>query len=89
MAQEQSTEKTISTAIATVVSDKMQKSRIVKVERTIRHPRYGRTMKRVAKRCVHDENNDTRKGDLVRIAETNPISRTKSWKIVEVLHRAQ
>lgn len=72
-----------------VVSDKMDKTRVVSVERLVQHPLYRRTIRQTARLKVHDENNDTREGDRVRVMETRPLSREKRWRIVEVLERAR
>jgi len=64
-----------------VVSDKMQKSRIVLVERIVKHPKYGKYMKKARKFMVHDETNQSRVGDIVRIVECRPMSRHKRYRI--------
>jgi len=72
-----------------VVSDKMDKTAVVAVVRLKRHPLYGR-VQRVTKRFkAHDENNEVRVGDRVRIMETRPISKDKNWRILQVLERAK
>lgn len=71
-----------------VVSDKMDKSATVVVERLVRHPIYGKYVRRSSKFHVHDEGNTCRIGDLVTIQECRPISKTKSWKLVTVIERA-
>ena len=71
-----------------VVSDKMDKTITVLVERRVRHPLYGKIITRTTKIKAHDEDNTCRAGDLVRIRETRPLSKTKSWTLVEVLERA-
>lgn len=73
----------------TVVSDKMDKTIVVAVERLIRHPLYGKIIKRTSKIKVHDENNMCARGDVVRIAETRPLSRDKRWRLVEIVRKAQ
>jgi small subunit ribosomal protein S17 len=73
----------------TVVSDKMDKTIVVAVERHVRHPLYGKIIKRTKKIKVHDENNECRVGDVVRVAETRPLSRDKRWRLVEVIRKAQ
>jgi small subunit ribosomal protein S17 len=70
--------------VGTVVSDKMQKSATVLVERRVKHPKYGKFVKRSTKFHIHDESNVCRKGDVVVIRESKPISKTKSWVLVEV-----
>lgn len=72
-----------------VVSNKMQKTIVVRVERRERHPVYGKTMTVARKFSVHDEKNAAQIGDTVRIEETRPLSRTKRWRLVEVVARAQ
>ena len=68
-----------------VVSDKMEKSVVVKVESTFTHPLYKRTVKRIKKYVTHDENNIAEIGDIVRIIECKPISRLKRWRLIEVI----
>ncbi len=70
------------TKTGVVISDGMNKTRIVMVEWTIRHQLYGKVIKRNTKYYVHDEKNETHIGDKVKIVETRPISKTKRWKIV-------
>ncbi|HET7560444.1 MAG TPA: 30S ribosomal protein S17 [Limnochordia bacterium] len=72
-----------------VVSDKMDKTIVVAVERLVQHPKYGRIMRRTVRMKVHDENNDAHVGDRVRVMETRPLSREKRWRLVEVLERAR
>lgn len=71
-----------------VVSNKMEKSIVVLVERQVKHPLYGKYVKRSTKIHAHDENNQCNIGDTVRIEETRPISKTKSWALVDVVERA-
>lgn len=71
--------------IGTVLSDKMTKTRVIGVERLVKHSLYGKTMKVQTKFYAHDEANASKSGDKVRIQEARPISRLKRWKIVEVL----
>lgn len=68
-----------------VVSDRMDKTVVVRVERRVRHPLYGKEIKRFKKFYVHDENNEARTGDRVRIAKVRPISHLKRWRLVEVV----
>lgn len=68
-----------------VVSDKMQKTIVVKVERLTRHPLYGKIIRRYKKFKVHDENNSAKIGDQVKIIETRPLSKEKCWDLVEVI----
>ena len=70
-----------------VVSDAMQKTRVVKIERVFRHPRYQRVIRMSKKLKAHDENNESRIGDRVIIEETRPISKEKRWRIRKVLSR--
>lgn len=72
-----------------VVSNKMDKSITVLIERKVRHPLYGKQIRRSTKIKVHDENNVCKEGDVVRIIETRPISKTKSWKLVDVVETAE
>ncbi len=75
--------------IGKVVSDKMEKSIVVEVERKIKHPIYGKFVKKSKKFTAHDEKNDCKPGDTVRIAETRPLSKTKRWRMVEIIERAK
>jgi small subunit ribosomal protein S17 len=72
-----------------VVSAKMDKTLVVAVVDRVRHRRYGKTLQKTRKFYAHDEANDAREGDRVRIAEIRPMSRTKRWRLVEVLERAR
>jgi small subunit ribosomal protein S17 len=71
------------------VSTKMDKTVVVAVVDRVRHPRYQKTLQRTSRFYAHDETNDVREGDRVRIAETRPLSKNKRWRIVEVLERAR
>ena len=73
----------------TVVSSAMDKTAVVAVIERVRHPRYGKTVQRTKRLYVHDENNDVRVGDRVRVQETRPMSKLKRWRLVEVLERAR
>jgi small subunit ribosomal protein S17 len=75
------------TQIGRVVSDKMSKTRVVVVERTFRHPRYARVVKRTSRFKAHDERNESHVGDRVLIIETRPLSKDKRWRIKEILER--
>jgi small subunit ribosomal protein S17 len=75
--------------LGTVVSDKMDKTVVVAVERRVSHPLYGKQVVRTTKFHAHDEDNTARQGDLVRIMETRPLSRTKRWRLLEVVERAR
>ncbi len=81
-------EKAPRTVQGRVVSDRMDKSVTVLVERRVKHPIYGKYVRRSTKLHAHDENNECRIGDTVAIAECRPISKTKSWRLVRVLERA-
>ncbi|MCX7701495.1 MAG: 30S ribosomal protein S17 [Gemmataceae bacterium] len=76
------------TLIGEVTSDKMNKTRRVEVSRLVKHPRYGKYIKRRTVCYVHDENNETRTGDTVEIMETRPLSKTKNWRLVRVVKAA-
>ncbi len=75
--------------VGTVVSDRMDKTVVVAVERMMRHPLYGKTVKRTKKFHAHDENNECRVGDVVEIMETRPLSKTKRWRVARVVQKAQ
>ncbi|MBD3387229.1 30S ribosomal protein S17 [candidate division KSB1 bacterium] len=77
------------TKIGVVTSDKMEKSRVVLVERLVKHPLYKKYIRRSSKFMAHDETNDTKMGDKVKIIESKPLSARKRWKIIEVLERAK
>lgn len=72
-----------------VVSDKMQKSVVVLVERKVMHAKYGKFVKKTSRFTAHDELNDSHVGDTVRIMETRPLSKNKCWRLVEILERAK
>jgi small subunit ribosomal protein S17 len=72
-----------------VVSDKMDKTVVVRVDRRTTHPLYRKTITQSKRYHAHDETNDVKVGDLVRIAETRPLSKTKRWRVVEVVERAK
>jgi small subunit ribosomal protein S17 len=72
-----------------VVSDKMDKTVVVVVEDRVKHPLYGKVMRRTSRLKVHDENNSCGVGDRVSIMETRPLSATKRWRVVEILERAK
>ena len=71
-----------------VVSDKMDKSIVVLMERQVKHPMYGKFIKRSKKYHVHDENNECREGDTVMFKECRPLSKTKHWTLIKVIERA-
>ena len=83
-----STGKTTRRTVGRVVSNKMQKSVTVSVERLVKHPAYGKFIRRTTKIMAHDEASTCKVGDTVAIVECRPISKRKSWKVVEVLERA-
>jgi small subunit ribosomal protein S17 len=68
-----------------VVSDKMEKTRVVEVERTVRHPMYKKIMRKKKKYYVHDRSEESKTGDFVTIRQTRPLSRLKRWRIVEII----
>ena len=72
-----------------VVSEKMDKTVLVRIDRKVRHPLYRKTVARSNKLAAHDENNDVHVGDTVRVVETRPLSKTKRWRVVEVVQRAK
>lgn len=73
------------TMVGKVVSDKMQKTIVVMIERTVKHPKYGKIMKRRTKLHAHDENQIGKIGNTVKIRESRPLSKMKSWVLVEVI----
>ncbi len=75
--------------IGIVASDKMEKSIVVTVERKVKHPKYGKFVKKTTKFVAHDEKNDCNIGDTVRIMETRPLSKSKNWRLVEIIERAK
>ncbi|MFB9886582.1 30S ribosomal protein S17 [Balneatrix alpica] len=81
-------EKIVRTETGRVVSDKMDKTVTVLIERKVKHPIYGKYVKRSTKLKAHDENNECQLGDLVTIQETRPFSKTKTWKLVKIEERA-
>ncbi|MFM7217319.1 MAG: 30S ribosomal protein S17 [Bacteroidota bacterium] len=75
--------------IGVVVSNKMDKSIVVSVERKVKHPMYGKFIKKTTKFMAHDEKNESNVGDLVMIAETRPLSKNKCWRLKQILERAK
>lgn len=75
--------------IGLVVSDKMDKTISVAIERQIKHPIYGKFVKKTTKLMAHDEENNANSGDTVRIRETRPLSKNKRWRLIEVIERAK
>ena len=77
------------TRVGKVVSDRMDKTIVVSIERLVKHPQYGRYVRRRSKFKVHDEKNECHMGDTVRFMETRPISKDKRWRFVEIVERAK
>ena len=77
------------TRIGYVTSDKMDKTVVVSIVEFVRHPLYGKAVKRTVKFKAHDENNECRIGDIVRIEETRPLSKQKHWRVVTVVEKAK
>jgi small subunit ribosomal protein S17 len=77
--------KTVRTVTGKVVSDKMDKTIVVLVERSVRHPKYEKIIRRRTKLHAHDENGQAKVGQMVKIQECRPVSKTKTWKLVEIL----
>jgi small subunit ribosomal protein S17 len=75
--------------IGVVTSNKMDKSITVQIERRVKHPIYGKFVKKTSKFMAHDENNECNIGDTVRIAETRPLSKSKCWRLVQILEKAK
>ena len=82
-------EKKRKTRSGRVISNRMDKTVVVAVETPKRHPLYKKTIKRVVKYKAHDENNECRQGDMVRIVETRPLSRQKRWRVAEIITRGE
>jgi small subunit ribosomal protein S17 len=77
------------TRVGMVVSDKMEKTVVVSIERRVQHPVYGKMIRRTKKLKAHDEENSAKTGDTVRIMETRPLSKDKRWRLVEIIERAR
>lgn len=75
--------------VGRVVSNRMDKTVTVRVDRQVKHPLYGKYIKRSSKLYAHDAENECNEGDLVRVVETRPLSRTKTWRVIEIVERAQ
>ena len=75
--------------VGVVVSDAMEQTVIVRISSRVRHPLYGKIVRRSTKLIAHDEANDAHVGDVVRIMETRPLSKTKRWRVLEVVERAK
>ena len=88
-AQQTASSETTRQVVGRVISDKMDKSVTVSVERLIRHPVYGKYIRRTTKVLAHDEDNSCKEGDKVAIKECRPMSKRKSWQVIEVIERAQ
>jgi small subunit ribosomal protein S17 len=78
-----------SVKVGRVVSNKADKTVTVKIERQVKHPLYGKYIKRSSKVHAHDEENSCGEGDLVRITQCRPVSKTKAWRVIEIVERAQ
>jgi small subunit ribosomal protein S17 len=83
-----SEEKVLRTQTGSVISDKMDKTATVLIERFVKHPVYGKFVKKSTKLHIHDENNECSMGDTVQITECRPLSKTKSWALVKVVGKA-
>ena len=77
------------TNVGRVVSDKMDKTIVVAIEDSVRHPLYKKIIKRTVKLKAHDENNECRVGDRVRVMETRPLSKDKRWRVTEIIEKAK
>ena len=77
------------TRVGVVVSDKMEKTIVVAVKDNVKHPLYGKIVKKTYKLKAHDETNDAHIGDTVRVMETRPLSKDKRWRLVEIMERAK
>ena len=77
------------TRVGKVVSDKMDKTIVVAIADSVQHPLYKKTIKRTYKLKAHDENNECRVGDTVRVMETRPLSKDKRWRLVEIIEKAK
>lgn len=77
------------TRVGKVVSDKMDKTIVVAIETSVKHPLYKKIVKRTYKLKAHDENNECKVGDRVKVMETRPLSKEKRWRLVEIIERAQ
>ena len=77
------------TRVGKVVSNKMDKTIVVAIEDSVKHPKYGKVIKRTVKFKAHDENNVCNEGDTVKIMETRPLTKDKRWRLVEVIEEAK
>ncbi|MEZ5544139.1 MAG: 30S ribosomal protein S17 [Lysobacteraceae bacterium] len=88
MTEQQQTTQSLRTVEGRVVSNKMAKTVTVLVERQVKHGLYGKYIKRSSKLHAHDEDNSCKEGDVVRVTETRPLSKTKTWRVVEIVSRS-
>lgn len=86
---EQQTRSTRKERIGVVTSDKMDRTITVAIKRQVKHPLYGKFIKKTSKFLAHDAENDAREGDTVRIMETRPLSKRKRWRLTEIIERAK
>lgn len=77
------------TRVGKIVSDKMDKTVVVAIETSVKHPLYKKVVKRTYKLKAHDENNECKEGDKVRVMETRPLSKDKRWRVVEIIEKAK
>ncbi|MEX2457669.1 MAG: 30S ribosomal protein S17 [Actinomycetota bacterium] len=77
------------TRVGVVVSDRMERTVVVRVADSLRHPMYGKTVRRTSKLSADNPNDDAKTGDRVRVMETRPVSKTKRWRVVEIVERAK
>lgn len=77
------------TRVGKVVSDKMDKTVVVAIENSVKHPLYGKIVKSTYKLKAHDENNECKVGDKIKVMETRPLSKDKRWRLVEIVDKAQ
>ena len=90
MTKESATERNArKSRVGKVVSDKMQKTVVVSIERRVQHPVYGKMVRKTTRLKAHDEENSAKTGDTVRIMETRPLSKDKRWRVVEIVERAR
>ena len=75
--------------VGKVVSNKMEKSCVITVERKVKHEKYGKFMTKTTKLMVHDENNQVGIGDTIKVMETRPLSKNKRWRLIEILEKAK
>jgi small subunit ribosomal protein S17 len=77
------------TKIGIVVSDKMDKTRVIVVNRYLKHPLYSKFVKKTSRFMIHDEKNDSHEGDTIKVIETRPLSKQKRWRLIEIVERAK